>query len=117
MNGYSSMIPGIKSSDTPGAKLARTDSKFPHSQPYDKYTANYAFNTYLIYRPKGAANSTIWVTLSVIDWGWRGTAEYKNGQWTLTDGGTTGGGNGNATSVLPEWSDNVFDKHDWVTIQ
>jgi len=118
---YNPMYPGmlyLRSSDSPQVRLDRTDPMFPHLQPYDKYTADYAFNTYLIYRPKGAMNSTIWVTLSVIDWGWHGIAEFNttSNKWGLTSGYTTGGGDGIATSFLPQWSGRVVNDQPWVPI-
>ena len=100
------------------------DSKFPYDSPvsvnttlvsddtpctrldpgFDKYKKNLMnFQTYLIYKPKGAEESTIWVTLSLIEWGWYGTAEYLNNEWKLTSGNTiTCGDWGTPTSVLPE---------------
>ena len=102
------------SNDSPGTPLERSSTKTnslgqSYTQYYDKYTRTDNFSTFLIYKPEGKKGSTIWVTLSVINWGWYGTAEYVNNQWGLTSGDKTGGGNGTATSVLPEWNDNVIN--------
>jgi len=90
--------------DTPSVGLARFNED---GQFFDKYTRKDTFKTYLIYQPEGT--STIWVTLSVISWGWSGTAVYNNtgslmtSKWELDTGSPTGGGNGTLTSFLPEW--------------
>lgn len=48
-------------------------------------TASDSFRTYLMYRPPIVGNqSTVWVPLSRISWGWRGTAEKSSGNWQLT---------------------------------
>ena len=52
--------------------------------------------------------TTIWVTLSVINWNYGGIAAYNttSSKWELATPGTTGGGKGTATSFLPEWTEN-----------
>jgi len=100
------------SEDSPGFTLfpqrLKQGKPNPYPQNYDKYYRNDSFKTYLIYRPTG--NSTIWVTLSVIEWGWSGTAEYISNEWELTAGGVfTCGDYGTETSVLPEWDDNIVN--------
>jgi len=63
------------------------------------------------------------VTLSVINWGWFGTATYTSidstiglGIWGLVSGDKTGGGDGTKTSFLPEWSGHVSNGG-WVAVQ
>lgn len=85
-------------------------------QLFDKYTKFDSFKTYLIYKPKG--KDTIWITLSVINWGWSGTAEYNSttSKWELTSGHPSGGGNGVPTSFLPEWTENIGAYTDWIDL-
>ncbi|MDR2755343.1 MAG: hypothetical protein LBC20_06515, partial [Planctomycetaceae bacterium] len=98
--------------DSPGTgELEETSSNF--SQPFNKYTAHFSFQTYLIYQPAG--NDSKWVTLGVIYWGWNATAVYSQGSWGVTSGTTTGGGTGTTTSILPTWNDNVQGRHGWTT--
>jgi len=89
--------------------------------PYDTFIRSDSFQTYLIYKPKGHKDHTIWVTLSVINWGWSGTAictdpsPWPSEKWELdTSPGAmpsapNGGGNGTPTSYLPEWGYNIIN--------
>ncbi len=87
--------------------LSAPDS--PYSQLSDDdhlITRTDSFKTYLMYKPTG---DSIWVSLSVISWGWTGTAtKDADGKWTGS-GSTTGDGNGIATTELPVWNDHVYN--------
>jgi hypothetical protein len=110
-----SVLNTLTSNDSPGVPLVRTSSS-----PYNKYTASFSFQTYLIYKPTGT--NTIWVTLSVISWGWNATAVYQyntqSGQWKWEASGNTTGGSSTPTTILPTWSGNIIENgdHYWITI-
>ncbi|MDR2754165.1 MAG: hypothetical protein LBC20_00530, partial [Planctomycetaceae bacterium] len=99
--------------DSPGVELNRTSSS-----PYNKYTANFSFQTYLIYKPVGAV--TIWVTLSIINWSWNAVAMHQyntqGNQWKWEASGNTASGSSTLTTILPTWSDNIAHYHKWITI-
>ena len=94
-------------SDTPGTPL---------TLPGIKYLRNDSFKTYLIYKPIG---TSIWVTLSVINWGWSGTVLYDDtsDKWQFSSGSPIGGGSGTSTTSLPEWADNIDNYHNWIKVE
>jgi len=109
----------LVSQDTPWCKLQRKDG----TQSFDAYRRQDSFKVYLIYKPVGT--STIWVTLSVIHWGWSGTASYNatTDKWQVPFPAITGGGNGVPSSSLPEWdkrinpySNNQNEHFKWIDI-
>ena len=105
----------LVSQDTPWTRLDRTDG----TQFFDSYWRRDSFDTYLIYKPKGHNDHTIWVTLSVIHWGWSGLAIYNasTNKWQAPFPTLSGGGNGTPTSYLPEWDKRVHSGNfAWVDI-
>ena len=109
----------LDSLDSPGEPLYAFVS--PHL--YNWYYRQDNFKTYLIYRPEGDEDSTIWVSLAVLDWGWYGLAFCNNtatNNWELDNGDIIGADvNGKVTnsltSYLPEWTENIKDHQKWVT--
>ena len=103
----------LKSHDSPGTPLPQAATISHYTNIY--YTRKDSFLTYLIYKPDGHEDHTIWVTLSVIGWGWAGTAEFNTSlntqanTWEFGIGGKTGGGDGITISYLPEWDKNFKD--------
>ena len=76
----------LENRDSPGTELDTTNFIDEIDIGYKRQDS---FNTYLIYKPKGHEDHTIWVTLSVIEWGWSGTAIYDTtvtpSKWKLED--------------------------------
>ncbi len=101
--------------DSPNIGLQRSSSTYPYSDYFNKYSSNFAASTYLIYKPIG---DSIWVPLSVINWGYNATAIYNETTqlWEMTSGSTNGGGNGISILNLPEWNDNTANHNQWVRI-
>jgi hypothetical protein len=82
--------------DYPGASLAGDN----HVSSSDQ------FSGYLMYRPAGDTNSTIWVTLQKVQWSWSGAAtKGTNGVWTLDTGYPNPPINpaGTNSTTLPTW--------------
>ncbi len=64
-----------------------------------------SFQTYLMYKPEG---DSIWVSLSLLEWGWTGSAIIsETGAWS-GGGSARGGGDGRETDTLPEWKNNFL---------
>ena len=74
-------------------------------------SASDAFTDYLVYRPAGETNSTIWVTLCKVNWSWSGAAtKGTNGVWTLDSGYPAPPVNpiGSNSIELPAWNGTPF---------
>ena len=88
------------------AKAEAADSPFEAMETgYKFYNVDDDFENYLMYRPSGT--NSIWVTLSVIEWHWDGSATYANNRWSLDPGSHPNkpgqGIKGSASTSLPEW--------------
>jgi hypothetical protein len=72
---------------------------------------NDSFHGYLLYRPNGDTNNTIWITLCKLEWSYSGSAtKGTNGLWSLDSGYTLPPVNpsGVDTDELPTWNRYVF---------
>ncbi|MEI8288891.1 MAG: hypothetical protein WCH99_05415 [Verrucomicrobiota bacterium] len=72
------------------------------------------FKTYLRFKPNvGNPSDNIFVTLSIVTWGVKGSATFNNG-WSLDVGNTTSGPSDSAVNDFPIWSKvlhNMFTSH------
>ena len=82
------------SDDTPGISLSAGIANCFRSD---------SFKTYLMYKPEG---DSIWVSLSLLEWGWSGMATNTETGWQGS-GETSGGGDSVTTDDLPVWTNNV----------
>jgi hypothetical protein len=66
-----------------------------------------SFHGYLLYRPAGDTNKTIWVTLEKVEWSYSGAAtKGTNGVWSLDSSFPIPPVNpiGSDTAELPTWN-------------
>ena len=103
----------LTANDSPGQPLGDVDTQF-----YNKFLRSDSYETYLIYKPEGHEDHTIWVTLSLFKWSWVGMVVYNTttGEWDLTMGISSSGGLGTPTSHLPEWDKNFENHRHYVSI-
>ena len=82
---YLSGLTSIGNSDTQSNISADSPGQALYGEKWA--SANDQFTGYLMYRPAGDTNHTIWVTLREVHWSWSGAAtKDTNGIWTLDPG-------------------------------
>ncbi|HEX7150387.1 MAG TPA: hypothetical protein VF618_02790 [Thermoanaerobaculia bacterium] len=86
--------------DSPGTLLLTEDATQVRCE------IDEAFRTYLCF--KSAAAGSIWVTLALLEWDWRGTAERRNTAqvWHLLDRDNSVNPLGQPSRALPTWTAN-----------
>jgi hypothetical protein len=95
----------IATDDNP-AVYATGDSDYPS---FKAVGVDESFSTYLSYRPTGAEDDTIWVTLSKLTWEWHGSAaKSTNDLWQVDPASDASvSGLGEDISELPTWTGTV----------
>jgi hypothetical protein len=91
----------IVASDTPGIPILSTL----------KISADNHFKVYLMYRPPGNTDNTIWVSCAMLAWDLQIEMIYASGSWSYTLAVYPSPGvkltHGNLTTVLPTWNENI----------
>jgi hypothetical protein len=89
---------GETANDTPGLAF---------SPDFSAVAIDESFRMWLMFKPTGVSQPTIWVPLRVTDWGWTGSASLSGSTWVLNSGNKTVGASTD-TTTHPLWTRNAL---------